>query len=488
MTTAIERGAGYSTEYRLRHKDGHYVYVWDQGLVMRGPSGRPARVIGSTVDITRRKQAEEEIARLLAQEQAARALAEEANRAKDEFLAVVTHELRSPLNAMLGYARLFSAKPALGEAEARQAFEVIKRSGERQKELIDDLLDTARIITGKLRLDARPINLVAVINDALDAARLAAKAKNIALAAKLDAQAGQITGDSERLQQVVWNLVNNAIKFTPGNGRVEIELKRDGPRIVIAVSDTGKGIAPEFLPHVFERFTQQDASRTRRHGGLGLGLALVKHLVELHGGTIQASSPGEGHGATFTINLPIRAVSGQTESGRAGERESGRRGDGETRGRGDRESKGSFPPFSPTPPLPHSPTPPLSGLWALVVDDEDDARELVSRVLSDHGARVTAVSSAAEAWATITDQPRETRLGALVIDIGLPEEDGYSLMRRIREWERGHNGKLQAIALTAYGRSQDRVQALMAGFQMHVPKPVEPEELVAVIKSLVGEK
>ncbi len=667
MADTIERGAGYSIEYRLRRKDGHYVYVWDQGLVMRGPSGQPARVVGSTVDITRRKQTEEEIARLLAeeqrhanklqelnaaslainaaaaadellrlinekareligarmsavnllpdgdrsrsetvasmsdeyaawrnfdgqsaglgiyqlinsenrtmrltqaeleahpawrnfsgeagkhpplrgwlaaalvtsdgeccglvqlsdkrvdgkaaeftaadeallaqlaqvasvalenqrvyeQEQAARALAEEANRAKDEFLAVVTHELRSPLNAMLGYARMFSAKPALDEAEARHAFEVIKRSGERQKELIDDLLDTARIITGKLRLEAHPINLVAVINDALDAARLAAKAKNIALAAKLDAQAGQITGDSERLQQVVWNLVNNAIKFTPENGRVEIELKRAGPRIVIAVSDTGKGIAPEFLPHVFERFTQQDASRTRRHGGLGLGLALVKHLVELHGGTIRAASPGEGHGATFTINLPVRAVSGGTERGRGGEGERGRQGDRETRGQGDGESKGSFLPVSPSPLPPVSPSPSLSGLWALVVDDEDDARELVSRVLSNHGASVTAVSSAAEAWATITDQSREMRLGALVIDIGLPEEDGYSLMRRIREWERGHNGNLRAIALTAYGRSQDRVQALMAGFQMHVPKPVEPEELVAVIKSLVGEK
>ncbi|MGH9851506.1 MAG: ATP-binding protein, partial [Blastocatellia bacterium] len=666
VSAAIERGAGYSIEYRMRHKDSHYVYMWDQGLVMHDRAGRPARVIGSTVDITRRKQAEEEIARLLAEEQrhahklqelnaaslainaaasadelvrlinekareligarmsvvnllhdggwsrsetvaslsdeyaawrnydgqpaglgiyrlissenrtmrmtqaeleahpawrnfsgeagkhpplrgwlaaalvtsdgeccgavqlsdkcvggkaaeftaadeallaqlaqvasvalenqrvyeqaqAARALADEANRAKDEFLAVVTHELRSPLNAMLGYARMFSVKPALGEAEARHAFEVIKRSGERQKGLIDDLLDTARIITGKLRLDARPVNLAPIINEALDAVRLAAKAKNIALAAKLDAHAGQITGDSERLQQVVWNLVNNAIKFTPENGRVEIELKRDGPRIVIAVSDTGKGIAPEFLPHVFERFTQQDASRTRRHGGLGLGLALVKHLVELHGGTIESASAGEGHGATFTINLPVRAVSGQTETGRRGDGETGRQGDRETRGQGDRESKGLVPPFSPSPLPPVSSSPPLAGLWALVVDDEDDARELVSRVLSNHGARVTAVSSAAEAWAMITDQTWETRPGALVIDIGLPEEDGYSLMRRIREWEREHNGRLHAIALTAYGRAQDRVQALMAGFQMHVPKPVEPEELVAVIKSLVGE-
>jgi PAS domain S-box-containing protein len=665
MTVAIERGAGYSSEYRLRHKDGHYVYVWDQGQVMRGPSGQPTRVIGSTVDITRRKQAEEEVVRLLAEEQrhaqklqelnaaslainaaasvdelvrlinekareligarmsvvnlihdgdwsqtktvaslsdehatyqeydaqptglgiynlisrenrtmrltqaeleerpewrhfsgetgkhplrsgalrgwlaaalviddsefcgvvrlsdkyvdgkpaeftaadeallaqlaqvasvalenqrvyeqaqVARALAEDANRAKDEFLALVTHELRSPLNAMLGYARMFSVKKKYGEADTRHAFEVIKRSGERQKELIDDLLDTARIITGKLRLEPHPVNLAPIINDALDAMRLAAQAKNIALAAKLDTRAGQITGDAGRLKQVVWNLVNNAIKFTPENGRVEIELKRDGPRVVIAVSDTGKGIAPEFLPHVFERFTQQDASLTRRHGGLGLGLALVKHLVELHGGTIEASSPGEGHGATFIINLPVRAVSGETETRRGGDRETEGRRDRERR----RQSKEAS--VSPSLRLSVSPSSPLSGLWALVVDDEDDARELVSRVLRDHGASVTAVSSAAEAWALITDQPRETRLGALVIDIGLPEEDGYSLMRRVREWERERDSRLSAIALTAYGRAQDRVQALMAGFQMHVPKPVEPEELVAVIKSLVGGK
>ena len=335
-------------------------------------------------------------------EQQARRQAEEANRMKDEFLALVSHELRSPLNAMLGYAAMLR-RSGLDAQRVKQAAEVIDRSGKAQLQLIDDLLDTARIISGKLRLEVEPVDLVSVIEQAFQTIKPAADAKGISLETNLPPEIGQITGDPARLQQVIWNLLSNAVKFTPHGGRVEARLERVDPHICITVSDTGKGIGSDFLPYVFDRFQQADASSARRYGGLGLGLALVKYLVELHGGTIEAASAGEGQGATFKVTLPVRAVASPlTEDGGA--------------------------------PVTVKSSEELAGVRALIVDDHDDARELLEAVLTQYGADVVAVSSAAEAYALITATPPRELPDVMVTDIGMPGEDGYSLMRRVREW------------------------------------------------------
>jgi PAS domain S-box-containing protein len=394
-----------------------------------------------------------EHARLYEVERQARSQAEDANRMKDEFLALVSHELRSPLNAMLGYAAVLR-RSGLVARKAEQAVDVIERSGKAQAQLIDDLLDTARVISGKLRLEVGPVDLVSVIQQAVQTIRPAADAKGISLETDLPSEIGQITGDPARLQQVVWNLLSNAVKFTPRGGRVEAQLERVDPHICITVSDTGKGISPDFLPYVFERFSQADASSAKRYGGLGLGLALVKYLVELHGGTIEAASGGEGQGATFKVTLPVRAVA--TPLGEAG-----------------------------VAPVPIKSSGELSGVRALVVDDEDEARELIATALTQYGTAVVAVSSAEEAYMLITATPPQGRLDVMVTDIGMPVEDGYSLMRRVREWERAQDAHIPAVALTAYGRVEDRVRALNAGFQMHLAKPVDPAELAAVITSLI---
>jgi PAS domain S-box-containing protein len=394
-----------------------------------------------------------EHARLYEVEQQARRQAEEANRMKDEFLALVSHELRSPLNAILGYAALLRYS-GLDPQNVRQAAEVIDRSGKAQAQLIDDLLDTARIISGKLRLELGPVDLVSVIDQAVQTIHPAADAKGISIDTDLPSEIGQITGDPTRLQQVVWNLLSNAVKFTPEGGSVQARLERVDPHIRITVSDTGKGISADFLPYVFDRFRQADSSSARRYGGLGLGLALVKYLVELHGGTIEAASAGEGRGATFKVTLPVRAVAtplGEDGAGTFTVKSSGE----------------------------------LAGVRALVVDDEDDARELIETVLTQYGAEVVAANSAAEAYMLITAAPPEWRPDVMVTDIGMPGEDGYSLIRRVREWERARGAYTPAVALTAYGRVEDRMRALNAGFQMHVAKPVEPAELAVVIMSLV---
>jgi PAS domain S-box-containing protein len=427
-------------------------------------------------DITERKRIELERDLLLRREQHARQLAEEANRAKDEFLAVVTHELRSPLNAMLGYARIQCAKQRIDPEEARRDFETIRRNGERQKALIDDLLDTARIITGKLRIEVGPVDLAGVVNDAIETVRPAADSKLIRLSSKLDPQIlgnGQVKGDAVRLQQIVWNLLTNAIKFTPEGGQVEVKLERVRSRVSLTVRDTGSGIAPEFLPHIFDRFTQQDTSPSRRYSGLGLGLALVKQLVEMHGGEIRATSAGEGQGAAFSLTLPAMA-DGETR----------RQGDKETRRQGDFTTPSPPVPLSPCPPLPSSLPLPLSSVGVLIVDDEEDARTLVAKVLEESGANVVAVSSAVEAFAMITEPPRPDWPDVLVCDIGMPEEDGYSLMRRIRDWERERGIYLPSVALTALNRAEDRLNALGAGYKMHIAKPFEAEEVITVVKNL----
>ncbi|MBO0859582.1 MAG: response regulator [Chloracidobacterium sp.] len=394
-----------------------------------------------------------EHARLYEVERQARRQAEEANRMKDEFLALVSHELRSPLNAILGYAALLRYG-GLDAQKVKHAAEVIERSGKAQTQLIDDLLDTARIISGKLRLELGPVDLGLVIEQALHTIRPAADAKGASLETDFPSEIVQITGDPARLQQVVWNLLSNAVKFTPAGGHVKIRLERVDPHIRITVSDTGKGISPDFLPYVFDRFRQADVSSARRQGGLGLGLSLVKYLVELHGGTVEAASAGECQGATFKVTLPVRAVA--TPLGEAGDA-----------------------------PITVKSSGKLAGVRALVVDDENDARELIETVFTKYGAEVVAVSSAAEAYSLITATPPQEPPDVIVTDIGMPDEDGYSLMRRVREWERGRGAHLPAVALTAYGRIEDRVRALNAGFQMHVAKPVDPAELAAVIASLI---
>src|SRR5215510_1878826 len=443
----------YTIEKRYVRKDGAIIWALVNWTIVRDAEGHPRLSVANIQDITARKQAEVEREELLLRERAARETAESAARSKDEFLAVVSHELRSPLNAILGYAALLRYG-SLDAREAKQAVDVIERSGKAQGRLIDDLLDTARIISGKLRLAVGPVDLVSVIEESVQTINPAAEAKDVSLQANLPPEIGQITGDPARLQQVVWNLLSNAVKFTPQGGRVEAQLERVDPHIRITVSDTGKGIGPDFLPYVFERFHQSDTSSARRHGGLGLGLALVKYLVELHGGTIEVASAGEDQGATFKVTLPVRAVA--TPIGEAD-----------------------------SPPVVVESSGELTGVRALVIDDEKDARELLEAALKHYGADVIAVSSAAEAYMLITATPPQERPDVMVTDIGMPDEDGYSLISRVREWEWTRGAYIPAVALTAYGRAEDRMRALKAGFQMHVAKPVDPDELVIVITSLV---
>ncbi len=414
-------------------------------------------------DITERKQAEAEREQL-AQEQVARAAAEAANRSKDEFLAMVSHELRSPLNAILGYARMLRSGPADSEAIAK-ATGVIERSAKAQIQIIEDLLDSARIITGKLRIEPAPIDLVPALEAALDTVRSAAEAKGVTLVANFGPKPEQALGDSTRLQQIVWNLLTNAVKFTPEGGRVELRIESDADNLRITVSDTGKGIEPGFLPFVFDSFRQADPSSARRYGGLGLGLSLVKHLVELHGGTITAASDGAERGATFTVTLPRRLhefIAPPTHAVAHGE----------VRMEGaitlDQDLS-------------------LEGVSVLVVDDLEDARELLVQALSEYGAQVTAVSSGAEALAFLSDPPAGKRPDALILDIAMPDEDGYTALKKVRAMEAAQGAsadQIPAIALTAYGRSEDRLRALRAGFNMHVAKPVEPAELAVVIASM----
>jgi PAS domain S-box-containing protein len=382
--------------------------------------------------------------------------AQESNRLKDEFLATVSHELRTPLTAILGWAHLLRTGQA-DDGKMAKALETIERNARAQAQLIDDLLDVSRIITGKIRIDVRPVDPNSFIEAAVEAVRPAAEAKGVRLQRIMDTGIVTVSGDPVRLQQVVWNLLSNAIKFTPKGGRVQVRLERVNSHIEIAVSDTGPGIEPEFLPYVFDRFRQADGRTTRQHGGLGLGLSIVRHLVELHGGTVRAESPGEGQGATFTVLLPVAPVY-QTAS----------------------VVERVHPAARDTLPLYDCPDS-LEGMIVLAVDDEPDTRELLKVGLGQCGAVVTVVGSAAEALEAIAAHVPDL----LISDIGMPGEDGYELIRRVRQLPPENGGKLPAIALTAYARVEDRMQALRAGYQMHVPKPVELAELAAVAASLV---
>jgi signal transduction histidine kinase/ActR/RegA family two-component response regulator len=391
---------------------------------------------------------------LYRQAEGARAEAEVANRAKDEFLATLSHELRTPLTAILGWTRILR-KEQVDEATQARGLEVIERNVQAQTRLIEDVLDVSRIITGKMQLNVRRVEMPGVIEAAIESVRPAAEAKKIEVVPVIEGPA-TIMGDQERLQQVVWNLLSNAIKFTPNAGRIEVRVGTRGEEVDLAVADTGKGIPREFLPYVFDRFRQADSSSTRTHGGLGIGLALVRHLVELHGGSVEARSDGEGKGSTFAIRLPV-AGPGESEE------------------------------VTPVPAATVSRAsltglPTLDGLRILVVDDEADARDLIGVILRGRGAAVDAAASAAEALEAIARQHPDV----LVSDISMPDEDGYQLIRELRGREAGAGGAIPAVALTAYARSQDRERALAAGFQLHLAKPVEPDDLVLAVAELVG--
>nr|WP_242038645.1 ATP-binding protein [Chroococcidiopsis sp. [FACHB-1243]] len=390
-----------------------------------------------------------------AEAEAARTEAEAASRIKDEFLAIVSHELRSPLNAILGWARLLQSR-SFDENQTKKALEVIERNAKAQTQLIEDLLDISRIIRGRVRLFTRPTNLVQAIEAAIDTVRPTAVAKTIQISSWLDSEVSIVSGDPDRLLQVVWNLLSNAIKFTPVGGRVEVKLTSVNSHAQIQVTDTGQGIAPDFLPYVFERFRQAESTTTRAHGGLGLGLAIVRNLVELHGGRVRVESPGEGQGATFIVQLPtIVNCPGVSNSEQLAVR-------GQASSLEDTLS--------------------LDGVRVLVVDDEIDTRDFLVAALEQYGAEATAAASAGEAfWLLERWQP-----DVLVSDIGMPVEDGYTLIRRIRALTPEQGGLIPAAALTAYAREEDRIQALRAGFQMHVPKPIEPMQLVAVVAKLAG--
>jgi PAS domain S-box-containing protein len=406
------------------------------------------RLFGVMLDVTERKRGDEERALLLTATEEARRSAEAANRAKDEFLATMSHELKTPLNALLGYSQLLRAKQ-LPEELMDRALESIERNAKAQATLVDDLLDVSRIITGKLHLEVRPVLVSEVVDAALDTVRLAADAKRITLHLNIDRSGLLVSGDASRLQQVVWNLLSNAVKFTPEGGKVEVLLDRIEDHARIRVSDNGQGLSRDFLPHVFERFRQGDSSVTRKHGGLGLGLAIVRHIVEMHGGSISVESPGFGGGATFTALLPLSR--GRVEEGGGPELPSD---DGRLS---------------------------LEQVRVLVVDDDADARDLLRTVFSRAGAEVALASSVAEAM----DMMHRVQPDVLISDIGMPDEDGYELIRRVRA-SGSAGAALPAVALSAYVGADHRRRALEAGYQAHVPKPVSIAQIVALVVQLVN--
>ncbi|HYO64741.1 MAG TPA: ATP-binding protein, partial [Archangium sp.] len=382
--------------------------------------------------------------------------AEEANRAKDDFLATVSHELRTPLTAILGWTSILRTHSLTPEKQAR-ALETVERSARAQAQLVDDLLDISRIIAGRMRLEMQPVKLAPVVEAALEAVRPVAAARNIQLEPRLEPGVGPVQGDAQRLQQVAWNLLTNAIKFTPDGGRVTARLRCVDKHVELQVTDSGKGIEPAFLPHVFEHLRQANGSSTGRHGGLGLGLAIVRHLVELHGGTVQAHSEGEGRGSTFTLRLPLIAA---------------------------RQAEGASPSATSvlSDPSLAAYLPDLSGVRVLVVDDEQGSRELLRALLEERGAVVSSASSAAEALEQLQRAPPEL----LVSDIGMPDTDGYAFIRQVRALPPARGGQVPAAALTAYTRLEDRTRALSAGFHVYVPKPVDPLELVMALANLIN--
>ncbi|MEC4814702.1 MAG: PAS domain-containing protein [Scytonema sp. PMC 1069.18] len=442
-------GDRYEYEYRVRHEDGRWIDVWDRGYLIRNRNGKLVRVVGSSSDITERKQAEAERERLLARERSAREQAEVANRIKDEFLAVLSHELRSPLNPILGWSKLLQTRK-FDEQTTAKALETIERNAKLQVQLIEDLLDVSRILRGKFSLDICPVDLTSTINAAIETVQLAAQTKNIQIQTEFEPGVAQVQGDAGRLQQVVWNLLSNAIKFTPSGGQVEVCLEQVNQDARIQVKDTGKGINPDFLPYVFDYFRQEDGKTTRQFGGLGLGLAIVRHITEMHGGTVCADSLGEEQGATFSISIPLML----TQSNKS--QDDGINTDVSQNLRS------------------------LQGVRVLLVDDEIDTRQLIAFLLQQSGAIVTDVAAADEALATLEKYTPDI----LISDIGMPCVDGYMFIRQVRSLS-SKQREIPAIALTAYAGEANQEQALSAGFQKHISKPVEPEKLIQAVADLI---
>ncbi|MBW4615947.1 MAG: response regulator [Desmonostoc vinosum HA7617-LM4] len=462
-------------EYRIVRPDGSIRWIRDRGFAIRNAAGEIYQVVGVAQDITERKHTEAERDRLLQLEQIARSDAETANRIKDEFLAVLSHELRSPLNPILGWAK-FLQTHKLDETTLAKALATIERNAQLQAQLIEDLLDVSRILQGKINLEMASVNLITIIEAAIETVRLAAEAKNIQIETIFNADVGPVLGDSARLQQVLWNLLSNAVKFTPSGGRVNIQLECRDAQAQITVNDTGKGIKPDFLPYVFDYFRQADSTITRKFGGLGLGLAIVRHLVELHGGTVWAESPGESQGASFSLKLPLM------KSGKISED-------------GINSTATAI-----------SDSSPLMGMTILVVDDDHDTREFLCFVLEQFGAIATSAASAFEALQLL----EQSQPDILLSDIGMPEMDGYMLIQQIRALEAGEEGQgekfygdviippfsntehrgqyLPAIALTAYAGEINQQQAIRAGFQKHLSKPIAPEQLLTAISELIGRR
>ena len=436
-------------------RSGEVLFCEWYNSVLHDDRGQLVSVLSLVLDVTARKAAEDDRAALLIRERDARKHAEEADRLKDEFLATLSHELRTPLTSILGWASMIRN----GEVEgpnATRAIETIERNARSQARLIDDLLDVSRIITGNLRLDLYPLNLAPIVEAAIDALRPTADVKGIQIRAETSGDC-LVKGDPNRLRQVIWNLLSNSIKFTQRGGVVSIDLRCVGSTVRLKVADTGEGISAEFLPYVFDRFRQAEASISRKQGGLGLGLAVVRHLVELHGGSIGAESDGVGQGSLFTVDLPL------AEERRDPARAEERRREGDRR----RSRKGSVR---------------LDGVHVLLVEDDDDSRKLLGTMLKRHGARVTSTKSAAEALQVFADDLPDI----LISDIGMPDEDGYEFIRKLRELPPEKGGRTPAIALTGYASRKDRERALGAGYHQHMAKPIEQADMIAAIAAFVG--
>lgn len=446
-------------EVVVERPDGSRVTVLVNIAPLADDQGRITGAINCFYDVTERRNLERERETLLANERASRMEAEEANRSKDVFLATLSHEVRTPLHAMLGWATILTKKPCT-EREVREAAEVIERNCRAQAQLLDDVLDVSRIVTGKLRLEVKPCDLASAIYAATEVVRPAAIAKQIEVTVAIDPGAGPAVCDDVRIQQVVWNLLSNAIKFTPKGGCVRVALDREESQTRISVSDNGRGIEPGLLPYIFDRFRQADSSTRRKLGGLGLGLSIVKHIVEHHGGTVEAGSDGEGRGATFVVRLPIRAV-----------RISSRLADADP----SKDEPATYEPGKTAAGTEIN----LGGARVLLVDDEVDALRLVSKVLAEAGASVTTAGSVREAMAAVEKEVPDV----LISDLGMPDEDGIDLIH----WVRGGGytaEQLPAVALTAFANKMHEHRALGGGFQIHVPKPVDPHQLIAVVASL----